>query len=66
MEAEQLHADGRTHRNDDANNIFSQYTNAPKKQSVKAVQGNNRCLFSDPQKIHKYSLLAEQSFMAIM
>jgi len=26
-----------------------------KNQSVNAVQGNNRCLFSDPLKTHKYS-----------
>ena len=26
-----------------------------KKQSVNAVYGNNRCLFSDPHKTHKYS-----------
>jgi hypothetical protein len=32
-------------------------SNAPKKtpQSVNAVYGNNRCLFSDPHKTHKYS-----------
>ena len=27
-----------------------------KNQSVNAAQGNNRCLFSDPHKTHKYSV----------
>ena len=30
------------------------------KQSVNAVKGNNRCLFSDPHRTHKYNGWAER------
>ena len=37
------------------NTLRLSYTN----QSVNAVYGNNRCLFSDPHKTHKYSLCGQ-------
>jgi len=38
---------------------FYNFANAPKNPSVNAVQGNNRCLFSDPHKTRKYSVCGQ-------
>ena len=34
-------------------------------QSVNVVQGNNRCLFSDPYKTHKYSVCGQNNFLKL-
>jgi hypothetical protein len=36
-----------------------------KKQSVNVVQGNNRCLFSDPHQTHKHAVWAERRIIYI-
>ena len=38
---------------------FLSLANAPKHQSVNAVQGSNRCLFRHPYRMQNYSLLVE-------
>ena len=46
-----MNASDKTHGIHSVKTFRVGYTN----HSVNAVQGNNRCLFSDPHKTHKYS-----------
>ena len=59
MVAELFHTDRRTDRHDEISSRFPQLCIAPINHSVNAVQGNNRCLFSDPYKTDKYSMWEE-------
>ena len=51
-----------TDRRDDAV-IFRNFANAPKHQPVNAVYLNNRCLFWDPHKTHKYTVRTERGIV---
>ena len=54
--AELLHADRQTNMMK-LIVAFRNFANALKNQSVNAVKGNNRCLFSDPHKTHNLNYI---------
>ena len=56
-ELSSMQTDGQTDMTKLVRVVFHNFANAPKNQSVDAVQGNNRCLFWDPHKTHKHSCM---------